>query len=99
MFFFLSPGLLFCFLRQQGEEATQTYEMEWVGDPPLSERRPPWQLLRHSNSATVTVLLADGMVRPSRASKHINALWVKRSVKTIIHVTLRHTRQEGDSTL
>ena len=42
----------------------------------------------------VTVLLADGMVQPSRASEHIDALWDERTIKTILEVPLRQTRSE-----
>ena len=43
------------------------------GDSPLSDRGPSWQRSpRRCNSTTVTVLLADGVVQPSRASKQID---------------------------
>ena len=99
LLFLLSPGLLFCLSRQQGEEATQPHDMHTKGDSALSDRRPPWRWLsRRCDSTTATVLLANGVVRPSRASEYINAVWAKRSIKTIL-VSLRQTKRERDSTL
>ena len=48
---------------------------------------------------TLTVLLADGMARPSRASAHIDAMWARHSKKTILEVSFRQTMREGDSLL
>ena len=96
LLFLLSPGLLFCLSRQQGEEATQPHDMHTKGDSALSDRRPPWRWLsRRCDSTTATVLFADGMVRPSWASERIDALWAKRTTNTILEVYLRQTRREG----
>ena len=46
-----------------------------------------------------TVLLAYGVVRPSRASEHMNALWAKRKLMAILEVYLCQTGREGGSTL
>ena len=74
--------------------------MHTKGDFPLSHRGPPWpRSPRRCDSTTATVLLADGMVRPSRASKHIDVVWAKRTAKMILEVLLRHTRQEDTPTL
>ena len=48
-------------------------DMHAKGDYPLSDRHPPWRRSpRRCDSTTEIVLLADGMVRPSHASKHID---------------------------
>ena len=57
------------------ENATHPYDMHTKGDPPLTDRRPPWRRSpRSCDSTTVTVLLANGKVQPSRASERIKAV-------------------------
>ena len=75
--------------------------MHTKGESPLSDRGPSWQQSpRRCDSTTATVLLADGgVVRPSQASEHVDALWAKRAVNTILELYLRQTRREGGSAL
>ena len=54
---------------------------------------------RRRDCTTLSVLLADGMVGPSQAREHINALWAKRFIKTMLKVSSRHMKSEGDSKL
>ena len=59
--------------------------MHTEGDSPLIDRGPPWRRLpRRCGFTTATVLFADGMVRQSRASEHIEVLWAKRTLKAIL---------------
>ena len=45
-------------------------------DSPLSDRGPSWRWSPgRCDSTTAAVLLADGMVRPSQASEHMDAVW------------------------
>ena len=64
--------------------------MHTKGDSLLSDRRLSWWWSpRRCDSTAVTVLLADSMVVtlmgcPSRASKHIDVVWAKRTIKTML---------------
>ena len=70
---------------KQGERVTPPYDMHAKGDSPLSDRGPPWRRLpRHFDYTTATVLFADGKVRPSRASEHIEVVWAKRTINTML---------------
>ena len=61
-------------------------------DSPLSNRRPQWRRSpRRCDSTTATVLLADGMAQPSCASEYIDAVWAKRTIKTILMCMRRST--------
>ena len=73
--------------------------MHAKGDPPMSDRGPSCQRSpRRCDSTTATVLLTDGVVRPSRASEHMDALWSKRTIKTILEASFRQTgRQDGSA--
>ena len=63
----------------------------------MRDRSPPWWWSpRRCDSTTVTVLLADSMAVtlmgwPSRASKHIDSVWVKRTMKMILICVRRAT--------
>lgn len=45
------------------------------------------------DDTTASVLLADGMVEPSRSCENINELWAKRTAKANLVVSLRQTRR------
>ena len=54
--------------------------MHAKGDVPLSDGRTPWRRShRRGGSTEATVLLADGMIQPSRDSEHIDAVWATRT--------------------
>ena len=74
--------------------------MHTKGDFPLNDCGLPWpRPPRRCDSTMKTVLLAYGVVRPSRASEHMNALWAKRKLMAILEVYLCQTGREGGSTL
>ena len=85
MLFSLFPWLLFCFLRQQGDNLNQSYDMHAKGDSPLSDCYQRWWWLpRRCDATTATELFANGTVRPSWASEHINAVMASRTINTIV---------------
>ena len=51
---------------KQVERAAPLSDMHTKSDFPLSDRGPPWpRLPRGCDSTTATVMLVDGMIRPS----------------------------------
>ena len=70
--------------------------MHAKGDFPLNDRGPPWPWLLHGcDSKTATVLLADGVLRSSRASERVDALWAKRTAKMILDVSFTPKQGRG----